>query len=693
MATRTSSAAARRVGVLRFRDLGPLVVDRDGEPVPLGGGRLVGALTLLLVHADRVVSVDALGEAMWGEQAGPRSPSTLDSHIWRLRNLLEPGRARGEPATVLLREPNGYRLVAVTEDVDSTRFAVLADETLSLLTDSQHARALRRAEEALAMWRGRPFTALADEAWVRPAVVRLDELRAQVRERQVEALLALGDPERALLELLPVIADDPLREHLWALRMLAYQRCGRTDRALATYQDVRKVLLEEIGLEPGAELRALQSRILAGDPALAAPRPTVVRAPDRPAPEVHLPGRLSRMIGRDRDRDRVAELTAAHRLVTVVGVAGCGKTRLAIDAAQGVAAAFPDGVWAVDLTAARDGDEVVATVTSALGLALPASGSARDALRSFSRDRRMLLLLDNCEHVLDAVADVVDDLLCNGSDLSVLATSREPLDVDGEVIWPLDPLAVPEPGADPLSAAAVELFLDRLAAIGRPAPDDDDIERVVRICRAVDGVPLAIELAAARARAYSLDEIAAQVRADASALSRIGRGPAEHHGTVRAAVERSYATLTPDEARLHRALAVIPGPVTAPCAAALIGEPVEEARALLARLVHCSLLVPLGPAGPGRPSRFAQLAIVRGQAAHAAAGERDTAVAARDRWVAAWSPRVRAWAARGRPTGSAHSTTTWWRSGPPCNTPSSTRPRRWVCRSRPGWVCTGTTAG
>lgn len=623
----------RRTG-LRFRDLGPLVVDRDGAPLALGGRRLVAALTLLLAHADRVVSPDALSDAIWGGDAGRRSTSTLDSHVWRLRNLLEPGRRRGEPASVLLRETTGYRLVAATEQIDSTWFAVLADETLGLLTDGQPARALRRADEALALWRGRPFTAVADEPWAQPAITRLEELHAQVRERQVEALLAVGDPDRALVELVSAIGDAPLRERLWGQRMLAYHRTGRTDRALATYADARRLLLDELGIEPGAELRALQSRILDDDPALAPPRADPPRH-DRHPVEVHLPTRLPRLIGRDEERDRLTTLATTQRLVTIVGAAGCGKTRLSIEVARAAAADFPDGVWSVDLTAAQNAAQVVTTVTSTLGLALPVTGSARDALRTFGRDRRMLLLLDNCEHVLDPVAGMVDDLLDGGTELTVLATSREPLEVDGEVLWPLDPLPVPEAGGDVRAAAAVELFLERLAARNRDAAlADGALDQAARICRAVDGVPLAIELAAARATAYSLDEIVAQVSADASALSRVGRGAAGHHRTVRFAVEQSYRMLTEEEAQLHRAVSVVPGPFTAVLAAALVGRPVAEVRALLARLVHCSLLTPLRPVGVGRPSRFTQLATIRGQAAHAAGAGTDGLVAARDRRIA-----------------------------------------------------------
>ncbi|MDT0350161.1 BTAD domain-containing putative transcriptional regulator [Pseudonocardia charpentierae] len=640
-------------GTVRFRDLGTLVLDREDTPLPVNGIRLVAALALLLVHAGRHVSVDALAEAMWGGQATPRSASTLDSHIWRLRRLLEPDRGRGAPAELLLRDAAGYRLLATTDQVDSMRFARLADEAVALLADGQPERVLRRTDEALALWRGTPFTPVSDEPWARPAVARLEELHAQVRERRIEALIAVGDPERALADLEPAIAAAPLRERLWAHRMLAAYRCGRTEQALAAFRAARELLLDEVGVEPGPELRGLQARILAEDPALLGPARTVAgrqrpqeTAPDR-AVEVHLPVRHTRMIGRDDERDRIAALLAAHPLVTIVGTAGCGKTRLAIEAARAVAPRFPDGVWAVDLTTAEGGDQVLPTIASAVGLAVPTAGTFADALRAFSRGRRMLLLLDNGEHVLDDVAELVDSLLVDGTELAVLCTSREPLDIDGEVVWSLAPLPLPDPDADARTSPAVALFLERLGAadraLGATVLDDPQcLELAVRICRAVDGVPLAMELAAARARAFTLDEIAEQVGTDASALARIGRGrpehrKADHHRTVRFAVEQSYRVLPADEAALHRAVSVVPGPFTPALAAALAALPIGDTHELLARLVHRSLLVSLGPAGPGRPTRFAQLATVRGHAAHAAGqdpvADPDALTARRDRWV------------------------------------------------------------
>jgi predicted ATPase/DNA-binding SARP family transcriptional activator len=638
--------------VLSFRDLGPLEVRRAGTPVTLGGARLAAALSLLLVHAGRQVSVDALTEAMWGEDSPARSPSTLDSHIWRLRKALEPGRRPGAPSAVLVREPGGYRLVADPATIDSRRFAVLAGEARALLAAGRPHEAGRAAEQALALWRGRPYPTVADEPWATAAVARLEELRDQLRELLAEALLAAGDPERALLEVGAAVAEAPLRERLWSLRMLAQHRLGRPEEALRSYRQVRAVLRDELGLEPGPELRELHGRMLAEDPTLAGPP-----APTRPAPPVppprrgdpeqgaaprpaHLPHRTSSLVGRGPELAELSGLVTRSRLVSLVGAAGCGKTRLAIEVARAVADRFPDGVWFVDLTAAGDAVTVLSTVVSALGFAPGDTDRPADALRAHLRDRRALLVLDNCEQVLDPVADLVDDWFSGATPLTVLATSRAPLEVEGERLHRLGPLPLPEGDDDVTASPAVALLLDRLAAAGADREDLGLLSAVVRIATAVDGVPLALELAAARARAFSLDEIAHQVTADPSSLARTGRG-SDHHRTVRAAIEQSYALLPADEAELHRAASVLPGPFTVAAAGAVLGGPDAGPLSgtvtadLVARLVHHSLLVPLGPARPGGPSRFAQLATVRGHAAHAAGPDTAVLRRRRDEWIAA----------------------------------------------------------
>jgi DNA-binding SARP family transcriptional activator len=604
--------AARAEPPLRFRDLGPLEVERAGAAVPVGGGLLESALALLLIHADRPVGIDALCEAVWGEQGVARSVSTLDSHVFRLRRLLEPDRASGAPATVLLREPGGYRLAVGADQADSTRFVHLAGAAADLLANGDPHGALRHVEEAAGLWRGRPYGAATDRPWAQAAVARLDEIRGQLRETSVGALLAVEAVDRALAELVTAIAEQPLNERLWFYRVRAYRNSGRRAEALQASTAFRTLLVDELGVEPGTELQALHAELVEA--------PTPADPPSRTLPTVR-----SRLIGREPEVADVLGKLNPGRLVTLVGTAGCGKTRLAIDVAQRAARRFPDGAWFVDLTAATP-ERVFETVSSTLELPVGGPADPLEALLRFTASRRMLVVLDNCEHVLDAAAKLVDGLLNGGSDLAVLATSREPLDVHGEEISALDPLRNP---------AAVELFLDRLDALTPDGERDDEALATVReIATAVEGVPLALELAAARARAYTLTEIASQVRADASALSRVGRGRRSNAPrTVRDAIDTSYRDLPPPLAALHRAAGAVPGPFTAALAAGLVDDTADEVTNAVAGLVHRSLLNPLGPARPGGASRFAQFATIRGHASHLAAQAGEDFAARRDAWV------------------------------------------------------------
>ncbi|HWN28898.1 MAG TPA: BTAD domain-containing putative transcriptional regulator, partial [Actinomycetospora sp.] len=601
-------------------------VERGGLSRPVGGARLESALGLLLVHVGYPVGIDALCEAIWGDRGVARSASTLDSHIFRLRRLLEPDRKPGAPAGILVREAAGYRLVVDPEQVDSGRFTALSATADDLLSSGDGAAALRHAEEAVALWRGRPYGTATDEPWARAAVARLDGIRGRLRETHIGALLGVGAVDRALAELEIAIAEEPLRERLWSYRITAYRDGGRRADALQAYIDARARLVDELGIEPGAELQALHTELLRDDVEVPAPRPGRPRdeAPEEPVRT--LPTVRSRLIGREGEVADVLALLGRGGLVTVVGTAGCGKTRLAVEVARRAAARFPDGTWFVDLAAATT-DRVLDTVTSTLELPVTGPADPVDALVRFTAGRRMLVVLDNCEHVLDAAADLTDGLLVEGSPLVVLATSREPLEVDGEVVAPLAPLATP---------AAVELFLDRIdALVPGDGRDGESLASVREIATAVDGVPLALELAAGRARAYTLAEIAVQVRADASSLSRVGRGRgAHHHRTVRDAIDASYRDLSPPLAMLHRAAGSVPGPFTPALATALIGGTAEADTAdAVAGLVHRSLLTPLGPSRPDGASRFAQFATVRGHADHQALRAGEDPASERDAWV------------------------------------------------------------
>ncbi|MBM9467489.1 BTAD domain-containing putative transcriptional regulator [Nakamurella leprariae] len=645
----------------RFRDLGPLVVDVDGRSRSPGGVRLTAALALLLVHAGRRVSADALRDAVWGPAAAGRAPSTLETHMFRLRRVVEPARAAGQPPSVLLSDTGGYRLAVTTDEVDSLRFLALAGEATGLLRDGQPERALRRCEQAQELWRGRPFEPHTDQDWAAAAVARLDETHVQLRELAVQTLLDCGRPEQALLEADAVLAGTPLRERVWRDRMLAAYRCGRVDEALDSYRRARRLLRDELGVEPGAELRDLHAAILAGDDRVpAAPRGASRRDPA--AVTVRLPRRRGSLIGRERALEDLRELCSTRTVITVTGAAGCGKTRLAVETAARCASEFVDGIHFVDLTTVDDPDtadpaldiradpgadtgadtgvdSVADTVISTLGLA-PSAAGAVATLRTFLRRRRMLLVLDNCEHVVDAAAGLLDALQGTGSETTILATSREPLRVGGEAVFPLEPLALPsvQDQADGLvdlaEAPAIRLFLDR---VGSHPIGEQQLPLVAEICRAVDGVPLAVELAAARVGAYSLEEIARQVTADLGALQQTRRGVPGHQQSLQRTVEWSHRMLSASEQLVHRRVATIAGAFTTTAAARVSGVDPAGVADLLAGLVDKSMLVPLGPLRDDGPSQFSQLATVRAHARRALSDAHETTAAARrrDGWVTA----------------------------------------------------------
>ncbi|MET1006023.1 MAG: BTAD domain-containing putative transcriptional regulator [Propionibacteriaceae bacterium] len=623
---------------MRFLDLGVLQIAVDDQQVSPGGKRPAAVLSALLVHLNRRVSVDLLLEAVWGDDVTPGSSGTLETHIWRLRRVLEPGRRRGQPATVLINDSGGYRLLATAEQVDSARFEQLSLEVVDLLATGQPARALRAADEALAFWRGQPFSEVADRTWASGPIARLQELHALLQERRVDALLALGQSAQAVSDLEPLLAEFPFRERLWWQRMLALHRSGRTQEALQAYRQARQVLLDEIGMDPGPELVELHRRILQQDPTLDAPPPPTAAAPRHsPAREVdiNLP-RARKLFGREDEHAAVAAALTRTSAVTITGAAGSGKTRLAIEVARSLAERYADGVWFVDLSALDADSDVPGTVAAALGVTVPPTSSAVAALNAYSRDRQVLVVLDGCEQVLEPVGQLCDALLQPGRQFTVLATSREPIGHGDEELLGLDPLPVGDvsAGVDPGSEPAVALFLER-ARLPTDRLGPADAVLLHRICRAVDGIPLAIELAAALSSTYNLQEIADQVERDPGQLSAIGRGQARHHQTVAMAIDRSYQLLTATEQALHRRLSVVPGAFPRELAetVAVPELPGTSVPGLLARLVHRSLLTVSQSAGQG--AQFTQLSTVRAHAAAALAdsGQSEVAERRRDEWT------------------------------------------------------------
>jgi len=629
---------------MRICDLGALTIAGDAVELEVKGIRAAAILALLTIHVNRRVSTEALMDAVWGERVTSGAASTLESHVWRLRQWLEPERPRRAPPTILINDAGGYRLIGTAHTIDSLAFEHIAEDVRGLLAAGQAMTALTRADDALALWRGRPYGRFADEDFARAAVARLEEVHRQLVERRVDAMLGVGDFDGVLADLTSLIASDPFRERLWEQRILALYRAGRVEQSLRAFQEVRSMLTNEIGHEPGVELQDLHRRILTQDPGLLPRRRA--HAASRHQVDVHLPLSLSPLIGRDSDLARLSGWVATNRLVSVVGTAGCGKTRLAVEVARNTAATFPDGVWLVDLTAVSEPTLVVDLVISTIGFTSSPAGSPIEELREYVSDRRMLLVLDNCEHVLPAVAHIVETALTGDSATpdahacAFLITSREPLNVAGEMVWTLGPLSVlPDADADAEAVApAVEMFLQRLRlAAPRLTIDADVLKHAVAISTAVDGLPLALELAAARAGTYTLEDVVAQVTADPTALRRIGRGPSDHRETLRSAIDWSYRMLSPAEQLTHRLLAVLPGQFSVATAEAIIDDSAERVTDLLAQLVHRSMLVSEGSGRSGGPTTFRQLATVRAHAQHALtyAGEHTAATLRRDRWTAA----------------------------------------------------------
>ncbi|NMO93197.1 AfsR/SARP family transcriptional regulator [Actinomycetospora sp. TBRC 11914] len=615
---------------MRFRDLGPLWIEQDGLPRPVGGTRLEAVVGVLLVRLGEAVPPSTIVEAVWGPQPPSRALASLDSLLWRLRRVLEPDRAPRAPSAVLLSEDRGYRLAVDDHDVDSRAFAAATATVTDALADDDAGRALETSDRALGAWRGRPYDGLSSwEGW-EPARARLAELHVDLQQHRIEALLGLGQPERAVSDLRPLLDAHPFRERLWEQRMLGLYRAGRQAAALEAFDDARRLLGSELGVDPGPALVALHRRVLDHDPTLDA-RPT--------APPLRLARRRPVLVGRDEDRLATAKLLAPGAVVTLTGPVGSGKSRLAVAVAEEVADRFT--VWFVDLATISEPAQLAGHVAGAVGVEVVPGTGAVDALAAVARGRPTLVVLDNGEHLRSAVAGLVDELLERDPSLTVLTTGRELLDVEGEHVREVAPLAVPET-AEVLELAAspaVALFLARLTLAPDPtALPDDDRRAVAETCRLTGGLPLALELAAARARVYSLPEIAEMLAAHPIALADPARAD-PRHASLRAAIEDNHRLATPDERIVHRRLAVLPGRFTREAATAVCGLPPlsgDRVPDLLAGLVRRSLLTTTPPTSAGEPTRFHQLTPLRAHADDALRrdpGEERQVRNARDRWV------------------------------------------------------------
>ncbi|MBB5631533.1 BTAD domain-containing putative transcriptional regulator [Sphaerisporangium krabiense] len=584
-------------GPVRVGVLGSLVLDTASGPTRVGGARLRALLARLALDAGRAVRPATLVEALWDEAAPADHLHALQLLVSRLRRVL------GDPGLLTL-DPAGYRLAVEPDAIDAVRFERLARAGRRLYAQDRPAEAAATLREALSLWRGPALADVREAPFAGAEAERLERARPAALEDRIEAELALGADLDLVAELEALTAAHPLRERLHAQLIRALARNGRGAEALAAYQRIRDLLAESYGSDPGPLLQEAHLAVLRGG----------LPPPRRSHGDLDVP--LTSFVGRDEDVRRVVGLLGRGRLVTLVGAGGAGKTRLANSVGRRLSPS--GGVWFVPLApvGADEVPRVLLDVVRARQEGAPqrhvTPESVLDRLVESLADDDLVLVLDNCEHVIEAVAALAGALLGRCPRLRVLATSREPLRIDGETLHPVLPLELPEPGATAERAracAAVRLFHDRAAAV-RPGftAEGDALAAVVEICRRLDGLPLAIELAAARLRALPVEAVAVRLDDRFRLLTAGSRTALPRHRTLRAAVAWSWDLLDPDERTLLERLSVVPGGFTEDAAQA-IGRSGEVGE-LLAALVDKSLLHPVEPADPLEP-RYRVLETIR----------------------------------------------------------------------------------
>ncbi|WP_156755088.1 BTAD domain-containing putative transcriptional regulator [Actinokineospora pegani] len=588
--------------------LGPLrLTGADGAELELSGTRLRVLLTRLALDAGRFVGAGALIDALWGDRPPVDASNALQSVVSRLRRAL-----RVESAGLVESGSAGYRLVIGPDDVDAHRFEGLVVSGREALRAGRVAQGAEVLRAALALWRGPVLAGLDDAPFAGPVVSRLTELRVAAVEDQLAAEVELGGHVEAVARLRELVTAHPLRERAAGLLMRALSAAGRQAEALAEFERVRRALDDELGVEPGQALREQHLAVLRGE---------------RPAPPpTGRPAALTSFVGRDAELAEVTRLLTTARLVTLVGPGGAGKTRLAAEATVGSGRS-----WLVELARVRSDEDVPGAVLGALGgrdtrLIEAPTGAPQppspvlDRVAEVLAGQRGVLVLDNCEHVVAAAAELADALLARCPGLTVLATSREPLAITGEVVLGVGPLAVPAEGAPVeavLAADAVRLFADRAEAAAPGFSTAEHVDEVAEVCRGLDGLPLAVELAAARLRSMTVRQVADRLDDRFRLLTGGNRTAMPRHRTLHAVVEWSWDLLDERERRLAARLSVFPAPAAESSVVAVgtgAGLPAEDVVYVLASLVEKSF-VQVVPGQPGAEVRYRMLETVRAYAA------------------------------------------------------------------------------
>jgi predicted ATPase/DNA-binding SARP family transcriptional activator len=631
------------VNDVRYGLLGPMEVTLGGAPAKLPGTAERALLAQLLLSPGRTIPATMLVDRLWSESTLPVDPmNALQIRVSKLRRALAAVGVDG----VVAREGVGYRAALEPAQVDAVEFEQRLREartrTAADASDGYTLEHLELFDDVLELWAGEPLSDFATEQWAIAEAARLVELwLAGVTER-AQVALALGRHREVVGDLEPVVAGDPTLEPLVGLLMVALYRSGRQAEALEVYTRTREVLDEKLGLEPSVSLRSLHERVLRQDeslgaqPEMAPPPPVTVpgsrgRAAAEPVRATNLPTVLRPLIGRDEQLDSVTGLVAQVRLLTLIGPGGAGKTSLALAAVARVAPGFADGAFGVRLASVTADDQVPVAVADALGVPLDSAGGEADIterLIAYLRQKQVLVLMDNCEHVVDAAATLSDDILARCPQVTILATSREALAIPDEVQVTVGPLAAPPEGAPAgrvLEYPAAQLFVERARAL-RPGSvyGESDLTAIGRICRALDGIPLAVELAAARTAAMSPVEISERLEDRFSLLTSGTRTAEARQHTLRAAVDWSYDLLAESEQRVFNRLAAFSGGWTLAAAEAVVADaelPPAEVLDVTGRLVERSMLV----VEPGPTTRYRMLETLRQYAAErlSAANEHD----------------------------------------------------------------------
>ncbi|SNR59819.1 Predicted ATPase [Haloechinothrix alba] len=572
---------------MRFRVLGSLEVDREGTVVALGSRRQRALLAALLVDAGKVVPVETLATALWEDRQPADPRNAIQTYVARLREAL------GSEVRLVTRSP-GYAILVDPDQVDALRFERLLARAQE--QRGQPAVAWELLDEALGLWRGTAYPEFAGGI-ARGEAVRLAERRLVAIEERAEARIALGESREVVGEFEALLTEHPLRERFVELLMRALATVDRQAEALATYRRYRERLADESGLDPSGSLDAVHDRIVRGELTGSATGPATWRGTQEREPNTEaapaVPVMTTSLVGREHEIAGARTALDRHPVVTLTGPGGVGKTRVAAEVAGAVHRdARHEVVW-VELAPVSDPAALDHVLGAAAGVDVSVGPSPRAALLRALAARTLVVVLDNCEHLLEAVASVVDKVRQRCPRVRVLATSRERLAIEGEQVYPVAPLSTRAATGAEDGADSVRLFLDRAASVTGGRDLSDRLPAVREICLQLDGLPLAIELAAARTASLPVEDLCAALRDGASATVGYRRSEPGRHRTLGAVVEWSYQLLDGDEQRLFERLSVFAGGFTLDQAHAVCGADAQSRTVTVeqvAALVERSLL-------------------------------------------------------------------------------------------------------